>query len=568
MTLGPAFNLVSGLAQRLFKANGLPFPKTSPYEREIKLLNATGGSHGMKVSFFNEDDLLVLNGVGGQNMRAQKGRIDGDIIELSTDKDLDNPTGTWTITLHDRPIQQQGSMTGKRLIDVIKAMDLVVITGRRDTVQGGLMVGVVGQKPSESEGAVENYTVPTITVTGYDLGKLLSNAQIFYFNDVPLAGIKEFALKGWAYLSEGNFPAGTRASFAKLVFEQILYKMTRINYKTRIIDLPNLPSQLSGPVASILDNLPLNGLSGPSLEPMEEGSVPKLFGYHLGKTYGQLPPMGFFEHEQTLWAFMESVAEKPFTEVFVDTIPDDADYLKAMLRDVEASNMGEIESLDENQAKVAFFLRETPFSKEDWNNLPLFQIDPSVIKGSPTVGGEPTLYNVFYATPVDYGAQSAQAMKAITGAVFLVDSFLKHGYRPLNAQTKAINMNDGDLGRIQQVIADLTNRLLVWFGLSDEFLSGSIPVQGNPLYRVGTRLRRVYGQGRNLARDFYLEGVSHSWQAFGDWTTTLRVTRGLDSMTDLNREARFTPVAPLMEVSDFLNPNPIGLDNLYPGGGG
>lgn len=465
------------------------------YTKTITLGNQTGGPIPTKISFFSQGALFTLNGVSNQEPGS---RLDGEIISVTTGKDLGSPTGNFTITLHNRPIQQPGPLKGRYLSDVIGANDMVVISFRRGAdPMLGAMIGVVAHAPTDIEsvgagGAKVNH----VSITGFDLGKLLINAMIYYFKDIPLADLTKFAMRGWDFLgTSGQFPAGTKAAITKAVLEAFFYTMSSLSYKRR---------------------------EG------QKSDVRNVLSYRLGKTFGLIPVgPSFVEQEQSVFAFLQGITEKPWCELFVETAIDDQGFLNAMIPSPEI-NSDTADPID--GARSVLFMRETPFDKDAWEALPLFEIDDTVVIEA-TIGGEPTIYNVFYARASGLGANDPQTNMSITGVALFNDvSALRHGYKPLVSDSRVfpIYVDQGTVEELKAVALRLTKQLYRWFAPSPDFRSGSITVQGNPAYKIGTRLRRTYlGRATALVQEFYIEGVSHSWEAFGGYRTTLRVTRGL-----------------------------------------
>jgi hypothetical protein len=475
----------------------LPSPTTpiaghTGYREDVPLHNTMGGPVPARVKFYSSGSLFTVNGVSGQSGDKP---LWGDILDISYDKDLGNPTGSWSMTLINRPIQE-GPLAGQWLADVIAPMDMVVISFRRGDRLRCAMVGVVGAAPTEHESPVSGgQGIPhTVTITGFDMGKMLLNAQIYWFKDYPDANLAAFALKGWKHLPE-VIAGKSKAFITKLVLEEMFYKVTSLSYQRA------------------------EGVRSP---------VQKALGYKLGKTLGTIPAGHTFMNEETnLYGYLKDLAEDTWCEFYVDTLENDPSFMASMVREREEDNTGTVDLFD--GAKPTIILRNTPFDKEDWDALPMFVITDDVIHQA-SIGGEPTIYNIFYAQPTAFGARDPLTNKVIGGVGYYdAASAARFGYRPLVVPSKIIpTYNDGkNMMDIQAYTALLTLRLYRWFAPSADFRSGTIVVQGNPCYRVGTKLRRQYLRRRNLIMDFYIEGVSGSWQAYGTYRTTLKVTRGL-----------------------------------------
>jgi hypothetical protein len=525
------------------------------YERYMWLYGRTGGFSVPKVSFFNGADLFTLNGTV-----STKDPFASDLISVHTDKDLENPAGTFTITTHNRRIRNAGAYQGLTVYEAINVGDVCVISFRRvdpagprirdqagralegntpdwDTGYTCVMVGEVGQKPRfsahlDGEGAVEH----RVTITGCDLGKKLVNAQIYWFKDVPSADIKQFALQGRDFLvtgdgKKGPFPGGARRELFKSVLDHVFYPMTSINMKR-------------------------------AEDPTKREDLGDLLGYKLGKTTvmangeeAKMPSgIDFYSQEETVWAFLEGMAEKPFCELFVDTWPTEDTFITDMMGSSPTADFEKEPHFTFDGGQTYLCMRQPPFDKADWKKLPLFVVDQAVIQGY-DVGGEPTIYNLFYGYPADYAGLASTPSMLMQGVpIFDKVSFKRFGLRSMIVASKVFPyFNDGTSeGTIKAVGHKLTNSLYDWFQPSDKFLSGTLTVQGHPAYRVGTRLRvngtasgaddKSLAAGVDLSAEYYLEGVAHEWTAFQGYETTLRVTRGLPLVAgEPDEKTRFPP---------------------------
>ena len=507
-----------------------PLTITPPkFEREMRLFGQNGGYAKCQVTFYSGGQKYDINGrtatflqddasAGFSLPENNDKNLDSDLIAVHTDKSLEAPAGTFTVTMHDRPMRT-GNQKGKRLAEIIMQNDLVCISFGRSDSDGTqnrnafyaagspersknvenhfecVMVGIVGARPTvnwtiDGNGA----TVRQITITGFDFGKLLLNCQIYYFKDVPSEDIKAFALKGWQYLKDGTFPMGTKQALIQKTFDEIFRKIT------------NWTVDAAG------------------------GGVPigDLFGYVLRSTYGEIPVgTNFFSQEQSIWSFIEAIAEKPWCELFVDTVPHVDSFLEAF-KDGDGKFLEHASKPIEGGMPM-LFLRESPFSSSDWERLPLYYVSDDVVHNF-AIGGEPTLYNLFYARPSAYLSMGSVMSAYLTGVpIFDSDSFKKYGLRMLISESKVFPY-DGAGTAIKAVGKALTKKLYEWFASSPYFLSGTMTVQGHPSYRIGTRLRRCSLDqsftGTSFS-EFYIEGVSHEWSAYGEYKTTLRLTRGL-----------------------------------------
>lgn len=102
---------------------------------------------------------------------------------------------------------------------------------------------------------------------------------------------------------------------------------------------------------------------------------------------------------------------------------------------------------------------------------------------------------------------------------------------------------EDNASRLKQYSTMLAN----WYGDNASYLSGDIRVVGNPDYRIGNIVYRHDGGTTNRddlgdeskfrVWEYYIESVSHEFSFTSGYTTTLGVTRGLD--TDVDRFAHW-----------------------------
>ena len=513
-----------------------------PQITRIGLENRFGGSVACKITFYNEDTVYTIN----QELRGPtwSGPYDEMLIDVSTNKDLNAPCGSFSITLHDRPIPS-GPMKGRRLQDMLRPHDMVCISFRRGSVFLGKMIGIIGAKPLVVEDIdVNGARIRTVHVSGFDFGKFLLTTQSYYFKDVPEADPVVATIRGQSIFPQ-NGPFSVyggitkRAHLFRFMIEQWLFKLSSLSWR-------------------YADQTGEGGGSFP---------LPSLLSWVMGET-GEIP---FVHHtldeEQSLYSFMCNAAEKPWNEFFVDTWPaTDAEFYNQMVPDPVASRRtetGDIEFDPDTGFRSTlggfidgvtpfFCLRQTPFDADKWSQLPLFEIDNEVIHRA-EIGGEGDIYTLFYARPpANAGSNTSNQLAGQGVPAFDLPGLKRYGYRPLIVECQNIpntRPDDGNntLNDLQSMAEEWTNRLARWFYPSPEFLSGSITVQGNPLYRVGTRLRRhmpTFQYGDPF--DFYLEGVTDTFSTYGQYRTHLRVTRGLRPDQD-----RFEGPSRLVKSADF-----------------
>lgn len=528
-----------------------------------------------KVQFFLEGGEVEFSQTANKSVRPGPFDSDLSIISMSWEDDLGQPSGAWSVTFHDRPIATEGPYKGRHLIDVLEQNDLVLISAGRssDRSEGGGAItkgrqqsqppglpglgqltpwgfGLVGGRPQVSTevDASSGQVMNTVTVQGFSLGKLLLQAAIAYFADIPglntLVGQSAVAsiVRGNLLRQDfqdkfggGNFLT-SKPRLAAFLLQRLLYdsKLVSMSWR-RASDGRGKPTKISD-VASLISFR----CGRMHVFPDIEGDLGQATLSILSNLLNQ---------DQDLYTVLaNSVIEPTWGEVFVDTWMADFGFPTAMTGPAISRDPPEI--LQGHSAYIC--TREAPFSRDAWSRLPRFNIGDEVVRGV-QIGGSPSLYNVFYAPAMLTGIGDTN-MNAYRIPYVNPDSFARHGYRPLVVQTQCVNMASvaepigqqdawrhksvGDAAMQSQRFSEVLFR---HHSQVHRHLGGTLTVQGNSIYRKGCVLRwaqsRIFSPITNKPTvfEFYLEGVSRSWSAFGTWVDTLRVTRGLDEADEATR---------------------------------
>jgi hypothetical protein len=181
--------------------------------------------------------------------------------------------------------------------------------------------------------------------------------------------------------------------------------------------------------------------------------------------------------------------------------------------------------------------REAPFDYDDWNNLPLTEIDPVELV-SQTFGDSDTEVYTQYFSDVPNSViteNQAYADSEFNGMYYFdEEKFPIYGHRQLRASFPYYNL-DGDAENRQKLIDFCRRnsaRLYAWYNHNDEFQSGSITLMTRPrndgkkFIQIGERIQ--YMNGNSGPVQFYVEGEKRSMQYPERMTSEYVVTRGFE----------------------------------------
>lgn len=432
------------------------------------------------------------------------------IIACQTTKMLAAPAGTFTVVLHDRPIDtwyprqslplREGDffLSDRRWRDVLNKGDLAIIRMQRppDPMEV-VMVGILDRKPGWSITATPRGIERSVTITGQDLGALLLNTSIWYANEIPGADPimqrdKAIALFG----PEFKVPEGSRAKRIKNVLENGLYKLAKQRYQGYKGD----PSGVSVTTKDLL-------------------------GYILGKTKHIAYESSYLTTDGPFWNFIKMMCDEPWHELFVDTfkIANSLRYVvdpDVIDGSITWSTPDPIDSAQEFGNFIV--MRETPFDDAPWQNLPIYQFSEDGIQ-TLNLQGSSELFNLFYAQPREVAYQGLANDQEHPVWRWHTDSSEIYGLQKLIRQF--LGFRDAEQKQpILDMVLERTLQLERWFKDNHLYQSGSVTFQGHPAPRVGCRARHLDGDKRWW--EFYLEGVVQDFRTFETYYTTLHLTRG------------------------------------------
>ncbi len=388
------------------------------------------------------------------------------LLSVQTQKSLNSPEGAFAITLH-----ALGPKPDVRWSDVLRPNDRVTIRLARQALNRVtrsedqvVMIGFV-DRIVEQEGVepMSGRPTPVVTVHGTDYTKLFRQFRISH-------NIFFLSAEDPIFLTKLNQIPIHRTNGA-----QITEVLEWINAHTPL----RLTFARQQPLFTRIE----------AGDPIVEGR--------------------FLNYEGDLWGLLESIASKPFNELFIDVI----------------------------DGKSTLVFRRTPFDPSDFRELRRHELDARYHWSNRSLGrSDADVLNVFAVYPEYFGSIAAGALLPTK----LTRSIELFGVRPLivgtnlstafGAEVHKINRQGpnpprADRERSQVGLADfftqLQGQLASWFGRNEELKSGTVPVIGSPAIHIGEVV--VF---RDSGEIYYVEGVSHRWEVKKSAITMLTLTRG------------------------------------------
>lgn len=200
----------------------------------------------------------------------------------------------------------------------------------------------------------------------------------------------------------------------------------------------------------------------------------------------------FTSFNGSLWNFIKELANAPFNETYWEVINE----------------------------KPTMIHRPTPFNKEDWIKLHRITVTDDNLVSNSTGRSDLETYTVYQCHMTLMGNDTINLLPPMWYPPY----YSKYGLRQLRVDT--IYEYQNKKYDTREWSKDLFN-----FNIKNNiFENGTIVVKGSNQYKVG---ERIILESENM--EFYVESVSHSFNMYNAWTTSLGVTRGIQP------EKRFTP---------------------------
>ena len=186
-------------------------------------------------------------------------------------------------------------------------------------------------------------------------------------------------------------------------------------------------------------------------------------------------------------------------------------------------------------------IRMVPFASDTWQSLTHWNLDAVAVKAFDFAQSDNEVYTVFFTYLDGYpvseqmlmslsallhkNATDKDALAEVGQSDCLVavneEKYAIYGYRLLNAKFRGYH-KENDVTNPRAMMQAMNENMKEWFGSLDEMLSGSVS-----LAMTGGTARIMPGDvACFLGCEFYIEGVSHSWEVNRGGDINLSLTRG------------------------------------------
>lgn len=166
-----------------------------------------------------------------------------------------------------------------------------------------------------------------------------------------------------------------------------------------------------------------------------------------------------------------------------------------------------------------------------WQSLPTHIINDEDIVSYTRHRTDDDVYNWFWVQDRFWyyleqasgvGAGVTQAAQYVFNPPILYQELIKrYGIKFVECTVPFVIFDRDDSEKTVKNAFRYTRRLADWYAFNFIFWSGSITVKGNPNVHIGDKCHVLID-----GREYYIEGVSQDFQVFGQWTTTLQLSRG------------------------------------------
>jgi hypothetical protein len=182
---------------------------------------------------------------------------------------------------------------------------------------------------------------------------------------------------------------------------------------------------------------------------------------------------------------------------------------------------------DADKQKYVITARQNPFSKNDWNKLPSYQINQTTLKEYNVGYDDSETYTVFYGIAPSFGYTNNMAMtvdELKRNHVVDEERWKKYGYRPMFVELSFLKRDEIDPNDIENSLKTIGELLHGWYGNNDRFLSGVISVISHEDEKtkypvIGCRLEFMGGE-------FYIDEIKRKWSYGASLTSEIKVIRG------------------------------------------
>lgn len=188
-----------------------------------------------------------------------------------------------------------------------------------------------------------------------------------------------------------------------------------------------------------------------------------------------------------------------------------------------------------DNGKMKIKMRLVPFSSDKWSKLKVRKIPSTVLQSFDLTESDNEVYTAFYVYLNGYPVDEQKSLmisktfdQAGVDEVFKYsDAFKTYGYRPMIAHFIGYGTKDGEQDSdTSSSMAEMSEKLKEWYENLPDMLKGSLSLS---MVFDGKNATAKIQPGEViefLDGNFYVEGVTHSWNYGGAGEVNLSVSRG------------------------------------------
>lgn len=488
------------------------------------------GSPIATVNIWTDDVKYQMTGVLGDP--------NSDILSISTNKDIRNPEGSFTIVFVPKILNDKNETWFDKL-DVFDYVEIClqgiddVSTGIKNEfiVMRGLIDSVA--KSESWEGGVPRRQ---ITISGRDLGALLTSLNVYFIEEIdPASSLLKTLIPLRANINVALPMKCTATDAVGFIMKQ---------FKEAV--------QLR-----LGQQFPIN--IGDKIQYSARGMYPddECFLFYL------------CNYDDNYWNALLKYEDKPFHEIFIYDAPDSSWVIlrPSRLKDCLGQNSAQVISLF-NGSYDQTYNTGVEANNQAWDSIyrdPLMPVNPNKLyPNEPYFSIKPIdkisvnlqkdgsqIYNYYITTP-DFSFLAKSLCRSwllgpyksnpeeCENPYFQTNenypAFLgKFGFRKYEATTVFFDFDPGEAkNKGKQYESEFLapafmrkgverNRSVVaWYLHNEKLLSGSMEIRGTCKAIIGT-----YLLDNDDDMEYYVEGVSHTFENFGSFRTSLKLERGM-----------------------------------------
>lgn len=413
--------------------------------------------------------------------------FDYDVLNFQTNRDLNQDCATFSLTIVYR----------NDWYERIGSNDLVIISmARPPEPLRTIFIGLVDDIRKTTDYSSGKPT-RAFRITGRNMNKALVNFDIGVINKVNLSGNTNLFFGGQIKILANSSPK-------VIISEALKYYIGRgCNYEFA---------------------------NGKQLWDYMEGCLTdKRYPGETGVYEVLKDASSFASFQGNLWTFLKEFKNAPFNEMFWEIGTSTEDFIK------EAPGAPSIYvSASENDVyKEYVVFRPTPFNKPSWERLNQVLVHPTEVITESLGRSDLETYTIYDVSSMTLSALTSKNLNGVL-PFWYKPYYKKYGARTLNVSSRylvtvKIPESDGSYANIPQYAGTNTEAMLNrmmdvanWNVKNPQFENGTISVKGSNRFKIATRLYRL-----DTKLEYYIEGVSHTFDINNGWITNLSLTRGI-----------------------------------------